>query len=198
MVRIGTRTRARSARTDWRLSPPIGHPRCVHLPEHAYPCRVPAAPRRLHPLAEYLNGLVAQKVGNELDPAAAQPFHLLVRNGPFDNENERLQFAAFGLEEPLQEIVGAPVRSALEIDQGPVDGDLGQTGKRAKRDLLDAGLGGGSQRHRIAVTTQSSVDPKDVDQRLFRFDCCFAWHASQLSGAGAGGPYRRNVLAPLS
>ena len=36
------------------------------------------------------------------------------------------------------------------------------------------------------------VDPQDVDQGLFCFDCCLCWHVSQLSGAGLGPP-RRSV-----
>src|SRR5690606_5390527 len=96
--------------------------------------------------------------------------------------------AAVGFEEPFQEDDGAPVRSALEVDQGPVDGDLGQAGQRAQGDLFDAGLGGGSQRHRIAVTTQSGVDPQHVDQGLFRFDCSLSGHVSQLSGVRAENP----------
>ena len=40
-----------------------------------------------------------------------------------------------------------------------MDGDLRQTGEGAEGDLLDTGLRGGSQRHRIAVTTQTGIDP---------------------------------------
>ena len=69
------------------------------------------------------------------------------------------ELTADGLEEPFEEIVRAAGGAALEIDQWPVHGDLGQSGERAERDLLDTGLSGGSQRHRIAVTTQTRVDP---------------------------------------
>ena len=100
-------------------------------------------------------------------------FDLLVRDGSFDDEHEGFQFAAIGLEEPLEEIVCSSRGSAFEIDQRPVDGDFGKSGKRAERDLLDTGLGGGSQRHRITVTTQTCVDPQNMDQRFFCFDCCF-------------------------
>ncbi len=72
---------------------------------------------------------------------------LLVRDGPLDDQHERFQFASVRFEEPFEEVVGAPVRSALEVDQWPVDGDPGQAGERAESDLLDAGLSGGSQRH---------------------------------------------------
>ncbi len=113
---------------------------------------------------------------------------LLVRDRPLDDQNERFQLSSVCFEEPLEKIVGAPVWSALEIDKGPMDGDLRQTGEGAERDLLNAGLRGGSQRHRIAVTTQSGVDPQNVDQGLFRFDCCLRWHMSQLSGGRAGVP----------
>ena len=38
------------------------------------------------------------------------------------------ELAAVGLEEPLEEVVGAAARAALEVDQGPVHGDLRQAG----------------------------------------------------------------------
>jgi hypothetical protein len=88
------------------------------------------------------------------EPApVALVFDLLVGDGSFDDEYEGLQFTAIGFEEPLEEVVRAPVWSAFEVDQGPVHGDLREAGKSSQCDLLHAGLGGGSQRHRIAVTT---------------------------------------------
>ncbi len=113
---------------------------------------------------------------------------LLVRDGSLDDQHERFEFTPVGLEEPFEEVVRTPVWSAFEIDQGPVHGDLRQPGERAKRDLLDAGLRGGSQRHRISVTTQARIDPQNMDQGFFRFDCCLSWHMSQLSGPGLGVP----------
>ena len=67
---------------------------------------------------------------------------LLVGDRPLDDQHERFQLAAVGLEEPFEEVVRTARRSALEVDQRPVHGDLGQTGQRAERDLLDAWLGG--------------------------------------------------------
>ena len=59
---------------------------------------------------------------------------LLVGDRALDDEHERIELAAVGLEEPLQEVVGAAVRPALEVDQRPVDGDLGQAraGRRGR------------------------------------------------------------------
>src|ERR1700757_126864 len=52
-------------------------------------------------------------------------FQLLVGDGSLDDEHERFQFPAVALKEPFEEVVGAAGRSALEIDERPVDGDLG-------------------------------------------------------------------------
>jgi hypothetical protein len=92
---------------------------------------------------------------------------ILVGDRSLDHEHERLELAPIGLEEPLKEVVGAAGRAALEVDQRPVHGHLGQTGKRAERDLLDAGLGSRGQRDRVPVTTEASVDPEHMNQRFF-------------------------------
>ena len=57
-----------------------------------------------------------------------------------------------------------------------MDGDLGEAGKRTERNFLDTGLGGGSQRHGIAITTQTSIDPQNMNQCFFCFDCSLGWH----------------------
>ena len=91
---------------------------------------------------------------------------LLVRDGALDDEHERLQLAALGLEEPLDEVVGAADGAVLEVDQRPVHGDLREPGQRPERDLLDAGLGGGGEGDRVAVAAQPGVDPQDVDDGI--------------------------------
>ena len=107
---------------------------------------------------------------------------LLVGDGPLNHQHERFELATVGPEEPFEEVVGAAVGSALEIDERPVHGDFRQARQRTEGDLLDTGLGGGSQRHRIPVATETCVDPENVDQRFFRFDCCFRWHVRSFPG----------------
>ncbi|HKE76210.1 MAG TPA: hypothetical protein VKB57_21515 [Acidimicrobiales bacterium] len=92
----------------------------------------------------------------------------LVGDGPLDDEDERLELATVGFEEPLDEVVGPADRTALEVDQRPVDRDLRQPGKRAERDLLDGRLGRGGQCDGVPVTAQASVDPKNVNDGLVR------------------------------
>ena len=99
---------------------------------------------------------------------------LLVGDRPLDDEDERLELAAVGLEEPLEEVVRAAVGAALEVDQRPVDGDFRQPGQGAERDLLDAGLGGRGEGHGVAVAAEAGVDPEDVDQGLFGCEFCLS------------------------
>ena len=90
----------------------------------------------------------------------------LVGDRALDDEDERIELATIGLEEPLDEVVGTADRPAFEVDQRPVDGDLGQPGEGAQGDLLDARLGRRGQRHRIPVAAEPGVDPKDMNDRL--------------------------------
>ena len=92
----------------------------------------------------------------------------LVRDRALDDEHERLELAAVGLEEPLDEVVGAADRAALEVDQRPVHRDLREAGQGAERDLLDARLGRRGEGDRVAVAAQPGVDPEDVDDGLVR------------------------------
>ena len=91
---------------------------------------------------------------------------LLVRDGALDDQHERLQLAALGLEEPLDEVVVAADRAVVEVDQRPVHGDLREPRQRPQRDLLDAGLGGRGEGDRVAVAAQTRVDPQDVDDGI--------------------------------
>ena len=50
----------------------------------------------------------------------------LVRDRALDDQHERLELAAVGLVPPLDEVVGALLGAALEVDQRPVHGDLRQ------------------------------------------------------------------------
>ena len=95
---------------------------------------------------------------------------LLVRDGALDDQDERLELAAVGLEEPLEEVVRAAVGPAFEVDQGPVHRDLGQAGQRTEGDLLDARLGRRGQRDGVSVTAESGVDPKHMDEGVFGLD----------------------------
>ena len=93
---------------------------------------------------------------------------LLVGDRALDDQHERLDLAAGTLEEPFEEVVGAAVRAALEVDQRPVHGDLRQSRQSTERDLFDRRLGRRCQRNRIAVATEAGVDPQDVDDQFVR------------------------------
>ena len=110
----------------------------------------------------------------------------LVRYRALDDQDEGVQLAPVGLEEPLEEVVGAADRTALEVDQRPVDGDLREPRQGAERDLLDARLCGTGQGDRVAVATEPGVDPEDVDDVFVR---------RSLGGVGHGFPPGREVLA---
>ena len=118
----------------------------------------------VEPLARR-HGLVGVGVVPEPAPVALR-LDRLVRDRALDDEHERLELAAVGLEEPLDEVIGAADRSAFEVDQRPVHRDLRETGEGAEGDLLDARLGRGGEGDGIAVTAQPGVDPQDVDDEL--------------------------------
>src|SRR6202020_2411970 len=90
----------------------------------------------------------------------------LVRYRPLDDEDERVELAAIGLVPPLDERVRALLGTALEVDQGPVHGHLGQSGQGPEHDLLDARLGRGGQRHRVPVAPEPPVHPENMDDWL--------------------------------
>jgi hypothetical protein len=58
-------------------------------------------------------------------------------------------------------------RAAFEVNQRPVQRDLGQAGEGSQGDFLDAGLGCRSQRNRLPVAGQAAVNREDVDRVLF-------------------------------
>ena len=132
--------------------------------------------------------LAGRRVVAEAAPVALV-LDLLVGDRALDDQHERLELAAVGLEEPLEEVVGAAVGAALEVDQRPVHGDLRQPGQGAEGDLLDAGLGGRGEGHGVAVAAEAGVDPQHVDQGLFGGACCLASrrvrHVATLPGVSA-------------
>ena len=90
----------------------------------------------------------------------------LVRYGPLDDEDERVELAAIGLVPPLDERVRALLGTALEVDQGPVHRHLRESGQGPQHDLLDARLGRGGQRHRVPVASEPPVHPENMDDWL--------------------------------
>ena len=72
------------------------------------------------------HGLSGGRVVAEPAPVAII-MQLLVGNRTFDHEYEGFELSAVGFEEPFQEVVRAPVGSALKVDQWPVHRDLGQS-----------------------------------------------------------------------
>src|SRR6478672_13783327 len=86
----------------------------------------------------------------------------LVRDGPLHDEHERLELAAVRFVPPLDEVVRALLRPALEVDQRPVDRDLRQPGQGTEDDLLDARLGGRGQGDGVPVAAETTVHPEDV------------------------------------
>ena len=121
------------------------------------------------PVQPFVGGhrLAGRRVVAEAAPVA---FGLdrLVRDGSLDDQDERVEFAPVGLVPPLDEVVGALLGAALEVDQRPVHGDLGQPRQGAERDLLDAGLGRGGQCHRVPVAAEAPVHPEDMYDWLLR------------------------------
>src|SRR5438105_10793756 len=99
--------------------------------------------------------------------AVAITFYRLVRDRAFDDEDERFQLTPVGLVEPVDEVISALFRAAFEVDPRPVQRDLGQAGEGPQSDFLDAGLSRRSQRNRLPITGQATVDPKDMDRALF-------------------------------
>ena len=137
-------------------------------------------------------------VGVVAEPApVALALDRLVGDRALDDEHERLQLAAVGLEEPLDEVVGAADRAALEVDQRPVDGDLRQARAAPEGDLLDARLRRRRQRDRVAVAAQAGVDPQDVDDGSRQVGLRSTRHslASQVFGGRDSGP--RAMRRPL-
>ena len=119
----------------------------------------------------------------------------LVGDRALDDEHERIELAAIGLEEPFDEIVGAAHRAVLEVDQRPVDGDLGQAGEGAQGDLLDAGLSGSGQGDRVTVTAEPGVDPQDVDQCLV-YRRCHVGPPTLANGHSNTAPFRACASSP--
>ena len=111
--------------------------------------------------------LTGRRVVAEAAPVALG-LDRLVRDGPLHHQHERVELAPVGLVPPLDEGVGALLGAALEVDQRPVHRDLGQARQGAERDLLDAGLGGGGQRHRVPVAAEASVHPENMQDRILR------------------------------
>ena len=131
--------------------------------------------------------LAGRRVVAEAAPVALV-LDRLVGDRALDHEDERLELTAVGLVPPLDEVVGALLRTALEVDQRPVHRDLRQPRQRPEHDLLDAGLGGRGQGDRVAVAAEPTVHPEDVDNGLGRaglptrrsLDWCLSGHAGHL------------------
>jgi hypothetical protein len=95
---------------------------------------------------------------------------LLVRDRALDDEHERLQLAGGRLAERGQEVLAGLVGQHLVVEV-----HLGDPGDHAEDDVLDAGLGGGGDRHRVAVAAHSLGDPEDV-QLLHAFALAVLGH----------------------
>ena len=137
-------------------------------------------------------------LGVVAEPApVALAFDGLVGDRALDDEHERLELTPVGLEEPLDEVVGAAHRTALEVDERPVHRDLGQARQGAQGDLLDARLGRGRQRDRVPVAAEPGVDPEDMDDGLVRWRFG-SRHGSPPSSSGRRARSRRgsDVVIP--
>src|SRR6266487_2019943 len=105
-------------------------------------------------------------VSDRLSGWVGQPGTQTIGRPAFDRQPERIKLTAVGLVPPLDEVVGALLRAALEVDKRPVHGNLGQAGQGAECDLLDARLGRRRQGNGVTVAAQSAVHPEDVDHGL--------------------------------
>ena len=83
---------------------------------------------------------------------------LLVGDRALDDQDERIEASFLGLIPELHELV-----AVLVGEHRVVEVDLGQPGNRPHQHVLDAGLRGGGDRHRVAVTAQAGRDPQDVE-----------------------------------
>jgi hypothetical protein len=116
---------------------------------------------------------------------------VLVGDRALHHEHERIELAAIGHVEPLDEVVSALFRAALEVDERPVNGDLGQPGESTQGDLLDARLRRGGERNGVSVATQATLHPQDVNDALFqRLGTCHPG-TTPLGARGAHAPCRR-------
>ena len=82
---------------------------------------------------------------------------LLVGDRALDDQHERVEPALLGLVPGLHELV-----AVLVGQHRVVQVDLGQPGDRSQDHVLDARLGGGGDRDRVAVAAQPGRDPEDV------------------------------------
>ncbi len=114
-----------------------------------------------------LHRLPGHRVVPERGPVALL-LDRLVGDRTLDHQHERLELAAVGLVPPLDEVVGALLGSALEVDQRPVDRDLRKSRQGPQDDLLDARLGGSGEGDRVAVAAEPAVHPEDVDDTFVR------------------------------
>src|SRR5262249_18635159 len=100
----------------------------------------------------------------------AFPLYGLVGDGTLDHEHERIELAPLRLVEPFDERVRSrfshAARTALEIDERPMDCDLRQSRQGAQRNLFDTRLHSGGKRHRIPIATQAGVYPQHVNYSL--------------------------------
>src|ERR1017187_5681382 len=94
--------------------------------------------------------------------------NVLVRDRPLDDEHKRIKFPPVRLVPPFDEVVRPLLGPALEVDQRPVHRYLGQSRQRAEHDFLDAGLGCGGQRHRVAVAAEAAIHPEYVQDWFLR------------------------------
>ena len=117
-------------------------------------------------------GWPVRVVGSEGRPISLG-FVGFVGNRPFHDQDERRERAFRRQVEALQKFVAVFV-GQKEI----VKVDLGNPRQVAENQVFDAGLRRGRDRDGVAVTTQSGVDPEDVD--FFDRSCCACQDAAFL------------------
>ena len=84
--------------------------------------------------------------------------YLLVGNGAFDHQHERIQLSLLRHVPEFQEVV-----SVLVGQNGIVQVHLGQAGNCPQQNVFDTGLGCRGDRNRISVAAQPGGDPENVD-----------------------------------
>jgi hypothetical protein len=102
------------------------------------------------------DGLSGARVGSYRRPVAFS-LHLLVGNRSFDDEDE-------GVELSLRRVVVVPHEPIADLvgQDRVVEEHLGDAGEGAQHQVLDAGLRGGGDGDRVAVTAQPGGDPDDM------------------------------------
>src|SRR6185437_118723 len=126
----------------------------------------------VNPIARW-NGLAGGRIRAQASPKS---FRLVafIRNGAFDDKNERTELAVSGETEAAQEII-----AHLVGENRVVQPDARDTRNTAPENVFNTGLGGRSHGDGVAVAPERGGNPKDID-----FCDRFSHNRSPRAGCG--------------